>query len=92
VPAPNAVLDWLADSPVQIVGTDESGVRNVAEHDLTRPTLLVVGNETTGMSAAWRDACDAIVRIPIGGAASSLNAASAASIALYETARQRTRM
>ena len=88
-PAPGPVLDWLADTPVRVVGTDETGRQDLADHDLTGPTLLLVGNETTGMSAAWREACDAIVRIPIGGAASSLNAAAAASIVLYEAARQR---
>jgi len=92
VPAPSAVIDWLTGGPVQVVGTDETGERDLADHDFSGPTLLVVGNETTGMSAAWREACDAVVRIPIGGAASSLNAASAASVVLYETARQRTRM
>jgi TrmH family RNA methyltransferase len=61
----------------------------IAEHDLTGPTVLAVGNETHGLSAGWRDACDQVVRIPITGAASSLNAASAASVALYEAARQR---
>jgi TrmH family RNA methyltransferase len=94
VPAPSTVLDWLADVratgvPVRVVGTDETGEYDVADHDLTGPTLLVVGNETTGMSAAWREACDVVVRIPIGGGASSLNAASAASVVLYEAARQR---
>jgi TrmH family RNA methyltransferase len=88
VPAPGTVLDWLAE-PVTVVGTDETGRLDVAGHDLTGPTLLVVGNETAGMSAAWRDACDVVVRIPIGGAASSLNAATAASVVLYEAARQR---
>ena len=52
--------------------------------------LLVIGNETAGLSAGWREACDAMVRIPIGGAASSLNAANAATVALYEAARQRS--
>jgi TrmH family RNA methyltransferase len=88
VPAPGTVLDWLP-APVRVVGTDETSRIDVADHDLTGPTLLVVGNETTGMSAAWRDACDVVVRIPIGGAASSLNAATAASVVLYEAARQR---
>jgi TrmH family RNA methyltransferase len=41
------------------------------------------------MSAAWRDACDEVVRIPIGGAASSLNAAVAGSIVLYQSHLQR---
>jgi 23S rRNA (uridine2479-2'-O)-methyltransferase len=49
----------------------------------------VIGNETRGMSAAWLAACDEVVRIPIGGAASSLNAAAAATVLLYEAARQR---
>lgn len=53
------------------------------------PRLLVVGNETVGMSAGWREACDTIAEIPMGGSASSLNAAVAGSIALYETGRQR---
>jgi len=96
VPAPSMVLDWLADVraagvPVRVVGTDESARFDVFDHDLTGPTLLVVGNETTGMSSAWREACDVTVRIPIGGAASSLNAANAATVVLYEVARQRIR-
>jgi tRNA G18 (ribose-2'-O)-methylase SpoU len=74
---------------VQLVGTDEKGEADVAEFDLTGPTLLAIGNETGGLSQSWREACDALVRIPIGGAASSLNAANAASVILYEAARQR---
>ena len=61
----------------------------MADFDFTRPTLLVVGNETTGMSSAWRQACDALLRIPMAGSASSLNAATAGSIALYEATRPR---
>ena len=94
VPGHAQVQEWLAAQraagvPVQLVGTDEDGEAEVSEFDLTGPTLLAIGNETTGLSQAWREACDALVRIPIGGAASSLNAANAASVILYEAARQR---
>ncbi|MEV4637527.1 TrmH family RNA methyltransferase [Actinoplanes sp. NPDC049548] len=91
VPSHREVLEWVGalGVPVQVVGTDERGPVDIAEHDLTGPTVLAVGNETHGLSAAWRDACDRMVRIPITGAASSLNAASAATVALYEAARQR---
>ena len=41
------------------------------------------------MSAAYREQCDVITRIPMAGSASSLNVASATSIFLYEIARQR---
>ena len=57
--------------------------------DLTQPTLLLVGNETVGLSRAWRDAADVTLSIPMTGAASSLNAANAASVVLYEARRQR---
>lgn len=88
------VLAWVASLrergvPITIVGTDEAGTVDVAEHDLTGPTLVLIGNETHGLSAGWRQACDRMVRIPMVGAASSLNAATAATIVLYEAARQR---
>ena len=88
------VLDWMAalragGLPVRIVGTDEHGAADLADYDLTGPRVLLIGNETHGLSAGWRAACDEMVRIPITGAASSLNAASAATVVLYEAIRQR---
>ena len=87
------VLGWLdrlrAEEPVRLLGTDESGDTEIGAADLTGPRVLAVGNETTGLSAAWRSACDTLLRIPISGTASSLNAAVAGSLTLYEAARQR---
>lgn len=74
---------------MQIVGTSAHGTAALHEADLSKPTVLIVGNETFGMSRAWKEACDHLLRIPIYGAASSLNVGSAASICLYEIARQR---
>ena len=94
VPGPAQVEAWRAEQrargvEIRLVGTDEHGEADVDACDLTGPTLLAIGNETTGLSQGWREACDALVRIPIGGAASSLNAANAATVVLYEAARQR---
>lgn len=89
VPAPRTVIEWARAGGLRIVGTDECGTVDVGDHDLSGPALIVIGNETRGMSGAWTAACDDVVRIPIGGAASSLNAASAATVILYEAARQR---
>ncbi|MDT5037746.1 MAG: rRNA (uridine2479-2-O)-methyltransferase, partial [Micromonosporaceae bacterium] len=82
------VLDWLGGR-CPVVGADESADLDAAEVDLTGPILLLIGNETVGLSAAWRQACDRMVRIPMSGSTSSLNAATAASILLYEVTRQR---
>jgi 23S rRNA (uridine2479-2'-O)-methyltransferase len=88
VPSHREVLAWATG---RIVATDEHGTTDLADSDLTGPTVVLIGNETTGLSAAWREAADEIVRIPIIGAASSLNAASAGTVVLYEAARQRGR-
>lgn len=86
-----AVVERLraAGTETTVVGTDETGDRVIDEHDFRTGTVLVVGNETRGMSAAWREACDVTVSIPIGGTASSLGAPSAGAVGLYEIARQR---
>jgi tRNA G18 (ribose-2'-O)-methylase SpoU len=85
------VVTWLDRdrADMRVVGTDESATTTVDRQDLRGPRAVVVGNETTGMSAAWRASCSDVVSIPIGGGASSLNAASAATVVLYEAARQR---
>lgn len=88
------VLDWVGSRPAaarpRVVATDEAGELDVADADLTGPLLVLVGNETRGLASAWREACDVTVRIPMSGSASSLNAASAATVVLYEADRQRS--
>lgn len=88
------VMEWLEREraqgrPVAVVGTDEHGDFEASEFDLTQPVLLLIGNETAGLSSAWRELCDHVVSIPMAGSASSLNASNAASIVLYEARRQR---
>ncbi|MDJ1133522.1 TrmH family RNA methyltransferase [Streptomyces iconiensis] len=88
VPSPNEVLDWLPPH-VTVLATDEDGETPLYDADLTGPVLLLIGNETTGLSTTWRTHSHHTLRIPIQGAATSLNAANAATALLYETARQR---
>lgn len=88
------VLAWLAELragglPVTVLGTDEAGTADLRATGLRGPTVIVVGNEASGLTAAWREGCDVVARIPMAGAASSLNAATAGSIVLYEAMRQR---
>ena len=59
------------------------------DEDLTHDIALIIGNETFGLSKAWKERCNVLARIPIFGAASSLNVGCATSICLYEIARQR---
>lgn len=90
------VLDWVERArsgghPMTIVATDEHGDVDVWDHDFTAPSLILIGNETAGLTKGWRDAADVTVRVPMWGSASSLNASNAAALMLYEAARQRAR-
>lgn len=63
----------------------------IYELDLTSPLLLFVGNETKGLSYAYKELCDELCTIPMAesSTASSFNVSCAASIMMYEVVRQR---
>jgi tRNA G18 (ribose-2'-O)-methylase SpoU len=88
VPGPGPVVEHAHAHGYRIVGTDEDG-SPLADADLGGRLVVVVGNETHGLSSGWRAACDEVVAISMVGTASSLNAAVAGSIVLHESLRQR---
>lgn len=88
------LADWLEKVRIklpnlQLVGTSPRATTPIDRHDFTRPTILVVGKEQSGMSNDFERICDALVTIPMSGSADSLNTAIATSIVLYEVNRQR---
>ena len=75
-------------SGYQVIGADFDGV-SPDLLDMRGPTVLVIGAEGQGLRRLTRELCDGIATIPQTGVVQSLNAASAASILIYEAARQR---
>jgi len=69
---------------VSLVGTSAHAESSVRDFSWGSDVILVIGNETSGLSYAYREMCDAVVKIPMRGTATSLNAAVATSILLYE--------
>ena len=59
------------------------------EQDLTGPLALVIGSEGFGVSRLVKQNCDFVVKMPMIGNVSSLNASVAGGILLYEIFRQR---
>lgn len=88
VPGPAPVVEHAHAHGYRIVGTDEDGTP-LDGVDLSGRVVLVVGNETHGLSSAWRAVCDDVASIAMVGTASSLNAAVAGSLVLHEALRQR---
>ena len=96
LPAHNELFSWLSElrsryPALCVVGATEDAQKSLDEVNFNREIVLVLGNEATGMSRAYQDGCDVTVKIPMSGAASSLNVSCACSIMLYEIARQKAR-
>lgn len=91
VPIAFATLDELVEhlraNGVTLLGADMHGDGVEQAMTSSGPVALALGNEGAGLSDAVRDACDALVSVPIGGAAESLNVGVAAGILMYLLSR-----
>jgi 23S rRNA (guanosine2251-2'-O)-methyltransferase len=83
-------IDKLKKQGLWIMGADADGDRDYFAMDLTGPLVIIIGNEGKGMGRLVKEHCDYIVRIPMRGKITSLNASVACSLLLYEVLRQRT--
>jgi 23S rRNA (guanosine2251-2'-O)-methyltransferase len=84
-------IELLKKKNVWVVGTDASGKKAFYDHDLKGPIALVIGSEGEGMGKLIKEKCDFIVNLPMKGEISSLNAAVAGAIIMYEILRQRSK-
>ncbi|MBW4661334.1 MAG: RNA methyltransferase [Drouetiella hepatica Uher 2000/2452] len=74
---------------VQVVATLPTATLTYWEVDLTRPTLILMGNEGAGLSSELAELADVAVKIPLAAGVESLNVAIASALMLYEAKRQR---
>jgi TrmH family RNA methyltransferase len=77
------------DKGFQIVATVLSGEISHFDVDLTKPTIVILGQEAAGLPGDLLDDIDFRVRIPVATTIDSLNVATAAAVILYEAMRQR---
>ncbi|WP_075039512.1 23S rRNA (guanosine(2251)-2'-O)-methyltransferase RlmB [Anoxybacillus sp. MB8] len=82
-------VDELKERGVWIFGTDAKGNQDYRQLDGVIPLALVIGSEGKGISRLLRDKCDVLVRLPMIGHVTSLNASVAASLLMYEVYRKR---
>ncbi len=94
LPSQAPLLDWVQqrrqDTRLAVLGTGQHGSELLQDVALRDNLVVVLGNETLGLSQAYQDGCDRFVRLPTSARQSSLNIVSAASIVLYEVKRQRS--
>lgn len=82
-------IERLKEKGLWIYGADMEGENFHFNTELKGSIGLVIGNEGKGLSRLVKEKCDVLVRIPMKGKISSLNASNAASILMYEVVRQR---
>lgn len=82
-------IDDIKERGVWIVGTDAKGSDDYRSMDGSMPVGLVIGSEGKGMGRLIKDKCDFLVRLPMKGHVTSLNASVAAGLLMYEVYRKR---
>jgi TrmH family RNA methyltransferase len=80
---------WTQTAGARVVAATMQGDRRHDEAAFGERCVLLLGNEQVGLPAALEAAADARVRIPMRGAADSLNLAAAAAVLIYEAWRAR---
>ncbi len=82
-------INWCAQHAIQTATADLRATLSYTELDWTTPRALIVGAESDGLTSAETSMANDAIKIPMHGEVESLNVAAAATVVLYEAARQR---
>lgn len=83
------LLNLARQLGMQICAATEKGATEYTCVDFTKPTMLVMGAEDTGISNEVLKMSDVRAKLPICGEVQSLNVSVAAGVFMYEMRRQR---
>lgn len=83
-------LDWLRQQNLAIYAARVDGSVLYTAVDLRRPAAIVLGSEAEGLTDLWSGADVTPIRLPMRGAADSLNVSATAAVLFYEALRQRS--
>ena len=85
----NETIEYLKEHDIWIYGTDGEAKEMYYDEDMTGNVAIVIGSEGFGMSRLVRENCDFLLKIPMRGKITSLNASVSAGIIMYEVVKQR---
>lgn len=83
------ILPRFKKQGLKLFGCIANARRTMYDVDLAQPTILAIGGEKRGLSAAVRKHCDALIKIPMIAAIGSLSLSHSASVVMAEMMRQR---
>ncbi len=85
----NTVIEDLKAAGIWVYGADMEGANYCFNEKLDGAIALVIGSEGRGISKLTKEKCDVLVKIPMVGQITSLNASVAAGIVMYEVLKQK---
>lgn len=85
----NETIRELKEKGVWIIGTDGNAKTLYYEQDYKGPIAIIIGSEGRGMNKLTMENCDFLVKIPMYGHITSLNASVSGGIVLFEAVKQR---
>jgi len=85
----NDTIKFLKEKGLWIIGTDGDSSTYYYDQDLKGPLAIIIGSEGYGMSKLVKENADILIKIPMKGQITSLNASVSAGIVIYEAVKQR---
>ena len=85
----NDAIDELKEAGIWVYVTDGSADKLYYEENLTGPIAIIIGSEGRGMNKLTMKKCDVLLKIPMKGHITSLNASVSGGIVIFEAVRQR---
>ena len=85
----NETIEYLKNNNIWIYGTDGEAKEMYYDEDMTGNIAIVIGSEGFGMSRLVKENCDFLLKIPMKGKITALNASVSAGIIMYEVVKQR---
>lgn len=82
-------INYVKENDIWVYGTDMDGEKYYYEENYRGPCAIVIGSEGFGMGRLVKENCDVLIKIPMRGKITSLNASVSAGIAVYEVVKQR---
>jgi TrmH family RNA methyltransferase len=82
-------IEWLQKNNVSIYCTYLQASKAYHTIDYTKPSAIVMGTESTGLSHIWVQNSNANIIIPMRGKIDSMNVSTAAAVVVFEAKRQR---
>jgi TrmH family RNA methyltransferase len=82
-------ISWCRDQKIRTFGTALTATKFYHDTDFRQPAAIIMGSEANGLSQAWLEQSDELIKIPMMGKIDSMNVSASAAIVIFEAKRQR---